>query len=53
MPEVTDVTALVRGLFEAQGLKPSEEEIALFVGLYPMLRAAIDMVYAVPKGEER
>ena len=45
MPQPTNVEATVRVLLEAAGLPVSDEELAVYVSLYPTLRAGADRLY--------
>jgi hypothetical protein len=45
MPQPQDVSATVRALVDAAGLPVSDEELAQFVKMYPMLRAGADSLY--------
>ena len=47
-----DDEALVRSLFTTAGLSPPEEEMALFVMMYPMLRQKADRIYELELGDE-
>ncbi len=40
-----EAQATVRALLRAAGLKPSEEEIAQFVQMYPAMRETADKLY--------
>lgn len=40
-----DQEALVRALFAGAGIAPSEEEMAMFVMMYPVLRQKADRLY--------
>lgn len=47
MAETIDVETKVRGILESAGLldKMSAEELAVFVHMYPQIRAAADSIY--------
>jgi hypothetical protein len=47
-----DTTRTVREAIEAQGLKPTAEEMATYVAMAPMLRQMTDQLHAVEIGEE-
>jgi hypothetical protein len=46
-----DHEALVRTLFAANGITPPEEELAMFVAMYPILRAKADRLYELDLGD--
>lgn len=50
MPD--DDEALVRSLFASVGLSPPEEELPLFVLMYPLLRQKADRIYELDLGDE-
>lgn len=52
MTDSVDERALVEGLLRAAELSLSDEEIALFVGMYPVLRAKADRIYELDLGED-
>ncbi len=47
-----DYDAVVRGLFASAGITPSEDEIAVFVAMYPFLRQKADRVYELDLGDQ-
>jgi hypothetical protein len=49
--EPVDDRATVERLLQAAGLTPSEEETAMFVAMYPMLRAKAARIYELDLGE--
>jgi hypothetical protein len=49
MPVPTDVETTVRNLLEVAGLSLSEEQIAMYVRIYPKVRAAADGLFAIPE----
>ena len=44
-PAALDVEAFVRSRLAEAGITPHPDEIALFVMMYPLLRAKVDRVY--------
>lgn len=47
-----DDTARVHAAFDAQGLKPTTEEMAMYCFMAPVLRQMTDQIHAVEIGEE-
>ncbi len=46
VPSTIETETIVRGLLEAAGLRDvSEDELAVFVEIYPHVRAAADSLY--------
>jgi hypothetical protein len=52
MSEVTSTDNRARELLSAAGLTPTEDEIAFFETIYPVLRSKADTVYTVEQGYE-
>jgi hypothetical protein len=44
-----DVESTVRTLLTIAGLGPSDDEVATLVAAYPMFKAGIDSLYAIPE----
>jgi hypothetical protein len=53
MPEDNRDETVVHRLFASAGITPTDEELALFVAMYPMLRAKADRIYELDLGEAR
>jgi hypothetical protein len=49
MPAESDVETTVRSLLSAAGLSLTEEQIQIYVRVYPKLREAADALYAIPE----
>jgi hypothetical protein len=49
MSETETTETTVRAFLAAAGLTPSEEEIATLVAQYPMHKAGIESLYAIPE----
>ncbi len=45
MAQARDAEVTVRALLEAAGIPASDEELAKFVEMYPVLREAVDRLY--------
>lgn len=50
--QVPEHEPLVRTLFAANGITPSEEEMALFVAMYPILRMKADRLYELDLADQ-
>ena len=50
MPDDDEV--VVRNLFATAWLSPPEDEMALFVMMYPLLRQKADRIYELELGDE-
>jgi hypothetical protein len=42
---------IVRARLEEAGISPNPDEMALFVMMYPLLRAKVDRIYEVDLGD--
>lgn len=47
-----DPATLVQSLFAAAGIAPTEEELALFAMMYPLLRSRADRIYELDLAEQ-
>jgi hypothetical protein len=52
MSEPSDAAALVPSLLASAGIVPSDEELALFRMMYPLLRQKADRIYELDLGDE-
>ena len=48
----SDVEAVVRSTLAAAGIPATPDEVALFVMMYPLLRAKADRVYELDLGDQ-
>ena len=51
VPAEGEHDALVRSLFAATGITPTEDEMAIFTMMYPILRAKADRLYELDLGD--
>lgn len=49
MPIPSDVEATVRTLLEISGLNLTEDQVQMYVRIYPKLRASADALFAMPE----
>jgi hypothetical protein len=47
-----DPAALVGNLFASAGITPSDDELALFAAMYPLLRGMADRIYELDLGAQ-
>ena len=52
MPDAVPTDTKASELLDAAGLSPSDDELAIFEMMYPLLRAKADTVYTVEQGYE-
>lgn len=51
VPAAGEHDALVRALFATTGITPSDDEMAIFTMMYPILRAKADRLYELELGD--
>ncbi len=49
MPTPTDVEGTVRTLLDISGLALTDDQVAIYVRIYPRLRASADALFAIPE----
>ncbi|MEZ4552803.1 MAG: hypothetical protein AB7L91_13185 [Dehalococcoidia bacterium] len=49
MPAPTDTEGTVRTLLASAGLSLTDEQVAMYVRVYPRLRASADALFAMPE----
>ena len=49
MPAATDVETTVRNLLEVAGLALTDEQVAMYVRIYPKIRASADALFMIPE----